>query len=123
MKDRSVAIEQALLDGGASSVAICSSTDEAMAELHRQPPDALVLDVNLADRNDGWALAELVVELNPRQPRIVFSTGSPERIPPEIAELGQILAKPYDPAELVQMLMPVAGPNLIERLRGAIAEA
>ncbi len=117
------AIEQALLDGGASSVAICSSTEEAMAELHRRPPDALVLDVNLADRNDGWALAELVVELNPRQPRIVFSTGSPERIPPEIAELGQILAKPYDPAELVRLLMPAAAPNLIERLRGAIAEA
>ena len=117
------AIEQALLDEGAASVAICASTEEAMAALHRRPPDALVLDVNLADRNDGWAIAELVVELNPRQPRIVFSTGSPERIPPEIAELGQVLAKPYDPAELVRMLLPAAAPKLIDRLRGAIAEA
>lgn len=117
------AIEQALLEGGAASVAVCSSTQEAMAELHRRPPDALVLDINLADRNDGWALAELVVELNPRQPRIVFSTGSPERIPQEIAELGAVLAKPYDLAELVRMLTPAPAPNLIDRLRGTIAEA
>lgn len=116
------AIEQALLDEGAASVAVCSSTEEAMAELHRRPPDVLVLDVNLADRNDGWALAELIVELNPRSPRIVFSTGSPESIPPEIAELGVVLAKPYDPTELIRLLMPTAAPKLIDRLRGAISE-
>ena len=98
------AIEQALRDAGASSIEVCSTTAAAMAALDRRLPEVLVLDVNLADRKDGWALAELVVELNPRHPRIVFSTGSPERIPEAIAELGTVLAKPYEPNELVRIL-------------------
>jgi len=36
-----------------------------------------------------------------RRPRIVFSTGAPQDIPKEIAEIGPIFEKPYDPAELV----------------------
>jgi DNA-binding response OmpR family regulator len=115
------AIEEALLEAGASSIEICSTTEAALAALSHRPPEVLILDVNLADRNDGWAVAELVVELSPRHPRIVFSTGSPERIPPEIAELGRVLAKPYAPSELIEALKAMSGPGLLERLRGAIS--
>jgi CheY-like chemotaxis protein len=99
-----LALEQALLDGGAAAVAICPSMESTMAELEKAPADAIVIDVHLADRNDGWALAELVEMLGTRPPRIVFSTGAPQDIPEEIAEMGPIFEKPYDPAELVAAL-------------------
>jgi len=113
------AIEETLRGAGATSVDVCSTTEAALAALNKNPPDVLILDVNLADRSDGWAIAELVAELNPRQPQIVFSTGSPERIPPAIAELGSVLAKPYAPEDLIAVLGPA--PGLIDRLRGAMS--
>jgi CheY-like chemotaxis protein len=99
-----LALEQALLDGGAATVAICPSMESTMAELEKGPADAIVIDVHLADRDDGWALAELVEMLGTRPPRIVFSTGAPQDIPEEVAEMGAIFEKPYDPAELVAAL-------------------
>jgi DNA-binding response OmpR family regulator len=114
------AIEDALLAAGADGIIVCTTTAEALAALRDQSPDAMVLDVHLADRNDGWAIAELVNSVGPNPPRIVFSTGAPEDIPPEIAELGPILVKPYDYAELVRLLREPAAKGLIGRLREAM---
>lgn len=116
-----MAIEAALQDVGAAEVVICPSIACTMEALEQGPADAIVIDVHLADRDDGWALAELVDMLGPRRPRIVFSTGSPEDIPPEIAEMGPIFEKPYDPAQLAQALAEGAKPGLIARLRDAIS--
>ncbi len=113
-----VAIEAALLDGGAGSVVLCSSIAATMAELEISRPDAIILDVHLNDRDDGWALAELVDLLGPKRPRIIFSTGAPEDIPPEIAEMGAVFEKPYDPAELVEVLASERKVGLFARLRG-----
>ena len=115
-----MAIEQALRDAGASDVVLCPSIACTMEALEQGPADAIVLDVHLADRDDGWALAELVDLLGPRRPRIVFSTGSPEDIPPEIAEMGPVFEKPYDPAQLAAALASGAKPGLFARLRNAI---
>lgn len=116
-----MAIEQALLDAGARSVVICRSTEEALAELRENKPDGLVLDVHLSDRDDGWALAELVNSVGPNPPRIVFSTGAPQDIPAEVAELGPVLQKPYDPAELVAALQQPVRAGLLARLKSALA--
>ena len=113
-----VAIEAALLDGGAENVVICPSIAATMAELDKSRPDAIILDVHLADRDDGWALAELVDLLGPKRPRIIFSTGAPQDIPPEIAEMGPVFEKPYDPAELVEVLASHHKVGLFARLRG-----
>ena len=115
-----VAIEGALLDGGAQEVVLCSSIAATMAELEKTRPDALIIDVHLTDRDDGWALAELVDLLGPKRPQIVFSTGAPEDIPPEIAEMGPVLEKPYDPADLVEVLAEGKKRGLFARLRGAL---
>ena len=115
----SVAIEAALLDRGAEEVIICPSIARTMEELEKGRPDAIVLDVHLTDRDDGWALAELVDLLGPRRPRIVFSTGTPQDIPAEIAELGVVLEKPYDPAELVKLIGEDRPRGFLARLRGA----
>ena len=99
-----LALEDALLAGGAREVAICPSMENTMTELEKGSVDAIVIDVHLADRDDGWAVAELVDMLGTRRPRIVFSTGAPQEIPEEIAEMGPVFEKPYDPAELVAAL-------------------
>ncbi len=112
-----VALEGSLLDAGAKSVKITTNTADAMAALREHKPDSLVLDVHLADRDDGWALAELVNSVGPKPPRIVFSTGAPQDIPREIAELGPVLEKPYDHAELIEALCRPPREGLMARLR------
>ncbi len=116
-----MAIEVALRDAGAADVVLCPSIASTMEALEAGPADAVVLDVHLADRDDGWALAELVDMLGPRRPRIVFSTGSPEDIPPDIAEMGPVFEKPYDPRLLAEVLASGARRGLFARLRSAIS--
>jgi len=114
-----LAIEDALVhDGGAAEVVICPSTATTMAELEKKRPDAMIIDVHLSDRDDGWAIAELVDLLGPKPPRIVFSTGSPEDIPAEVAEMGPVFEKPYNPSELVKVLGGTRKTGLFARLRG-----
>jgi len=115
-----LSIEAALLDAGARKVVLCPSIVSAMEALGAAKPDGIVLDVHLADRDDGWALAELVEQLGPPFPRIVFSTGSPDEIPPAIAEMGPVFEKPYDPAELADALYGEERRGLFARLRAAI---
>ena len=116
-----LSIETTLEDAGAKSVTLVSSTTQALEALRRQKPDVIILDVHLADRDDGWAIAELVDTIGPNPPKIIFSTGSPEDIPPQIAEMGAVLTKPYAPEQLIEL----AGndqprrkkPGLLSRLR------
>ena len=115
-------LEEALMKGGAQAVVVCDTVAAAMAELERLKPDILILDVQLADRDDGWAMAELVTTLSPRPPAIIFSTGAPERIPEHVAQLGAVLTKPYDPATLIAVLAGLRRkPGLLGRLREALA--
>ena len=100
-----MALEDALTNAGTNGVTVCQTMKATMEALNDGPrPDAIVLDVHLADRDDGWAIAELVTLLGPKPPRIVFSTGSPEDIPQDIAQMGVVFEKPYDPEELVKAL-------------------
>lgn len=115
-----VMLEDALEAAGVKQVEICSTTDLALEALRRKQPDAIVLDVHLADRDDGWAIAELVKALGPDSPRIIFSTGQPKDIPEHIAEMGSVLEKPYDPAVLVDVLCQPEKRGMISRLRGAL---
>lgn len=115
-----MATEQTLIDGGVKEVEICATTDGALEALKRDPPDAVILDVHLADRDDGWAIAELIETLGAHRPIIVFSTGTPEAIPPEIADLGSVLEKPYSPDLLIAALEEPGRRGLLARLRGAL---
>lgn len=112
-----LATEDALRDAGAEEVMICSTTAEALKVLRESSLDGLVLDVHLADRDDGWALVELVEMLGTKRPRIVFSTGAPQDIPPEIAETGAVFEKPYNPADLAGALAGEEKRGLFSRLR------
>lgn len=115
-----LAIEDALQDVGVEDVVICGSTEQALKALRAERPDAMILDVHLADRDDGWALAELVDRVGPNPPRIVFSTAAPQDIPEEIAQLGAILEKPYDTRILGQLLLQERKTGIIGRLKSAL---
>ena len=115
-----LALEDALEAGCQCEVVICPSMEATMAELDRKWPDAMVIDIHLADRNDGWALAELTDLIGTRRPRIIFSTGAPQDIPEEIAEMGAVFEKPYDPATLVKALCGDEQRGLFARLRDAM---
>jgi len=115
-------LAEALTEAGAEKVAICPSVAAALGELERLKPDVLVLDVHLADRDDGWTLAELVSQLSARPPLIVFSTGAPDSIPAAIAGMGHVLVKPFPPEDLVLLVRAHRQrPGLIARLRGALS--
>lgn len=114
-------MSEALMADGAESVSVCPTVTCALPELDRLKPDVLVLDVHLADCDEGWAMAELVLELNPDPPAIVFSTGSPEAIPPRIAGLGEVLAKPFTPEQLVEAIRRQRRkPGLLGRLKSIV---
>ena len=113
-----MALEAALGDVGATEVVICPSIARTMEALEAGPAAAIVLDVHLADRDDGWALAELADMLGPKPPYIVFATGAPQDIPPEVAEMGPVFEKPYDPAQLAEALASGTQRGLFSRLLG-----
>jgi CheY-like chemotaxis protein len=113
-----MALEAALLDAGAGEVVVCPSIACTMEALERGPAAAIVLVVHLSDRSDGWALAELAELLGPKPPYIVFATGAPQDIPPEVAELGPVFEKPYDPAQLAEVLASGVKRGLFARLLG-----
>ena len=50
-------------------------------------------------------------------PRVIFATGSPQEIPEDIADLGPVLAKPYDFERLVELARARARTGLFSRLR------
>jgi DNA-binding response OmpR family regulator len=115
-------LEDALNDGGAEEVVVCDSVVTAMAHLERMKPDILILDVHLADRDDGWTMAELVTQLSPNPPVIVFSTATPETIPERIAKLGAVMGKPYRTEALIATLQEHRRkPGLLARLREVLA--
>lgn len=116
-----MSIEDILLGAGSPHVVVCSSTQQALAALEKERPDVVVLDVHLVDRDDGWAVAELVTQLGPQRPRIVFSTGNPGAIPEAIAELGTVLTKPYAPEALIEAASGTRKTGLFARLKGAIS--
>ncbi|RJY10262.1 response regulator [Aurantiacibacter aquimixticola] len=112
-------LEDAFRRAGTQDVEICQTMQATVQALEKgRRPDAIVLDVHLADRDDGWAIAELVTMLGPKRPHIAFSTGSPQDIPEEIAEMGPVFEKPYNPEQLVAELGTGRKRGLFARLLG-----
>ena len=115
-----MAIEDSLREAGVTRIEFSPTTDGALEAMKHAQPDAIVLDIHLADRADGWAIAELVRDLGPDHPRIIFSTGAPEDIPDHIAVLGTVLEKPYRPESLIDLLRTPKRRGIVDRLRGAL---
>lgn len=95
-------IEEALSDGGFES-SIVASGEEAIALLQDDKVQfrAVVTDVNLLGKLDGWEVARAAREIDPTMP-VIYMTGShsddwsSKGVPNSI-----LLAKPFAPAQLV----------------------
>ena len=97
-----VMIDEALSDGGFEST-ITASGEEAAALLQDDSIvyRAVVSDINLAGKLDGWEVARVARESDPAMP-VVYMTGTQGE---EWASRGVpnsvLLAKPFAPAQLV----------------------
>jgi CheY-like chemotaxis protein len=95
-------VEEALSEGGFEP-AIAASGEEAVTLLtgHKGKYRALVTDVNLLGRMDGWQVAKRAREIDPEFP-VVYMTGAnadqwgSQGVPNSI-----LLTKPFAPAQLV----------------------
>lgn len=110
-------LEQALSDAGVELIDICPSAASTLEILRKRKPDAIIIDVHLADRDDGWGIAEMVDAIGGKPPRIIFQTGSPQDIPSDVAKLGPVLEKPYETSELVRHLRGSYRAGLLAALR------
>jgi CheY-like chemotaxis protein len=114
---------QTLTDLGLDEVQTCASTAAAIARLGTFRPTVLTLDVHLADRQDGWALAELAQQISQSPPVIIFATGSPESVPPRVARMGHVVGKPVDPADIHAILYKAQNERcLIGRMRRMLGD-
>lgn len=95
-----MATEEVVRSEGFDRVEVCATAKAAVECLASLAPALLILDADLADRDDGWSVAEPARETISPPPRLLFVTGSPDAIPPEIAKLGIILAKPCSEDQL-----------------------
>jgi CheY-like chemotaxis protein len=94
-------VEDALVDAGSEVIGPVATVADAVALLDREaPPDAAVLDLNLA----GETSVPVADMLAARGVPFVVATGyGAAGLPPEHKD-APVLAKPYDPTELTATL-------------------
>jgi len=98
-------VEEALTDGGFEA-AIAASGEEAITLLigHKDNYRALVTDINLSGRVDGWEIAHRARDLDPTFPIIYMSGAHAEEWASKGVPNSVMLAKPFAPAQLVTAL-------------------
>ena len=97
-----VVVEEALTDGGFEP-AIAPSGEEAVTLLKGGLAKyrALVTDINLRGRIDGWEVAKQAREIDPQFPVVYMSGAHAEDWPSKGVPNSIMLAKPFAPAQLV----------------------
>jgi CheY-like chemotaxis protein len=94
-------IEQTLTDGG-FDVAIVATGEEAIALLTSKKVEyrALVTDIHLAGKLDGWDVARAVREIDPAFPVVYMSGAAADEWASKGVPNSIIMAKPFAPAQL-----------------------
>jgi CheY-like chemotaxis protein len=93
-------VEDALLDAGALVLGPAASVQAALALLAAEAPEAAVLDLNLAGESSAPVADALAAA---GVPFVVASGYGAEGVPRQHAK-APVLAKPYDPSELTDVL-------------------
>lgn len=95
-------VEEALTDGGFES-AMVSSGEEAVTLLKGGKSNyrALVTDINLLGKIDGWEIAKQAREIDPAFPIIYMTGASADQWAANGVPNSILLAKPFAPAQLV----------------------
>lgn len=95
-------VEEALSDGGFES-AIVTSGEEAVTLLkgHKGKFRALVTDINLQCKMDGWEVAQHAREIDPGFPVVYMSGAAAAEWASKGVPNSIILPKPFAPAQLL----------------------
>lgn len=98
-------VEETLSDAGFEA-ALVASGEEALALLtgHTGKYRAVVTDVNLSGKIDGWEVAQRAREIDPAFPIVHMSGAQAEEWASKGVPNSIILAKPFAPAQLVTAL-------------------
>jgi len=98
-------VEDALRDGGYEP-AIAGSGEEALTLLKafRTKYSALVTDIRLLGRLDGWRVARGAREIDPSFPVLYITGGSGDEWPTRGVPDSILLQKPFSPDQLVEAL-------------------
>jgi len=95
-------VEDALADGGFEP-AIAPSGEEAVTLLkgNKGKYRALVTDISLVGRIDGWEVARRAREIDPAFPILYITGADADRWPSHGVPNSVLLTKPFAPAQLV----------------------
>jgi CheY-like chemotaxis protein len=95
-------VEDALTDGGFEP-AIAPSGEEAVTLLkgNRGQYRALVTDINLLGRLDGWEVAKQAREIDPAFPIVYITAANADQWASQGVPHSVLLTKPFAPAQLV----------------------
>jgi DNA-binding response OmpR family regulator len=95
-------VDDALIEAGFEP-AIAASGEEAVTLLkgNKGKYRALVTDINLLGRIDGWEVAQQAREIDPEFPVVYMSGAHAEDWPSKGVPNSIMLAKPFAPAQLV----------------------
>lgn len=96
-------VEDALIEAGATVLGPAATVEEAMALFDAERPEAAVLDINLAGQASIPVADRLVAHAIP----FVVATGYGAAGLPERHRNVPVLAKPYDPRDLIAALEQV----------------
>ncbi|MEQ5872470.1 response regulator [Sagittula sp. NFXS13] len=99
-------IETTLEAAGHDNIAVCSTVDEAMAQIEKSTPKLALLDFNLGNGGTSVPVAERLSKCS--VPFIFLSgyTESTVAIPEDISAAAR-LAKPFQSAELITRVQSV----------------
>lgn len=105
-------VEEALSDGGFQT-SITASGEEAIALLQGSKSNyrAIVTDINLLERLDGWEVARIARELNPALPVIYMTGTNGEDWPSRGVPNSVLLTKPFAPAQIVTAVAALLNAN------------
>ncbi len=97
-----IIVEDSLTEGGFEP-AIAASGEEAVTLLkgNKGSYRALVVDVNLRGRMDGWEVAKHAREIDPEFPVIYMTGAGADKWPSLGVPNSILLEKPFAPAQLV----------------------
>ena len=97
-----IIVEDALVDGGFEP-AIAPSGEEAVTLLKgdRGKYHALVIDISLLGRLDGWEVAKRAREIDPTFPILYITAAHADQWPSQGVPNSSLLTKPFGPAQLV----------------------
>jgi CheY-like chemotaxis protein len=98
-------IDEALRDGGYEP-AIAASGEEAVTLLKGGKTNyrALVTDINILGRIDGWEVAKQAREIDPAFPVIYMTGAAADQWPSHGVPNSILLTKPFAPSQLVTAL-------------------